>query len=139
MKPYFWQLGTMSIIHKMQSVHLSMFFFPTKTYIFNFGIPPLENWQPILPWCIGFRLFHLLECICSSKSLACAFFDFGKDLHEWRNSFTKAKFAVVGTFFTNRFPSLRIFVHKKVGKTTFIISVLKVVYYVAIVFSNFNF
>ena len=28
---------------------------------------------------------------------------------------SKAEFAVVGTFFTNRFPSLRIFVNKKVG------------------------
>ena len=31
------------------------------------------------------------------------------------NCWSKAEFAEEGTFFTNRFPSLRIFVNKKVG------------------------
>ena len=37
-------------------------------------------------------------------------------------NFTKAKFAGVGTFFTNKFPSLGIFIDKKVGMKGQVIS-----------------
>ena len=81
-----------------------------------------------------FFSLQIIFMIMTNRTPTTSLFDFSDEPIECHlKNHVKAEFAEKGTFFTNIFPSLRIFANKKSWKlektkTSYIISVLKVVY-----------